>query len=111
MREAMKLTGTFPPWMISNVVAALRDNGQIEASISTANEALKLFPEDLDLLVALCTSYELSSLLAEAEKLASQILDIDPTFSISQYANGQPYSDRSVLNCIVESLKRAGLPE
>ena len=111
MREAMKIVGTFPPWMVSNLAAALRDHGQIEASISAANDALQLFPEDLDLLVTLCSDYELSAMPSQAETVAKQIIDIDPTFTVSRYADAQPYSDRAVLNRIVESLTRAGLPQ
>lgn len=111
MKDAMKLSRTFPPWMINNLAASLRDDDQIKASISAAKEAVQLFPDDLDGLVTLCCDYDLSSMPADAEAMAQQILSTDPAFSVVRYAESQPYADQAVSNRIVESLKRAGLPE
>jgi TolB-like protein len=111
IKEAMKLAKIFPPWMIDNLAAALRDNNQVEASISAAKEAVGLFPDDLDVLVTLCCDYDWSSMSTEAETVARQILAADPSFSIARYAESQPYKDKAVLDRIIESLSRAGLPE
>ena len=111
MKDAMKLSRTFPPWMINNLAASLRDDNQIEASISAAKEAAQLFPDDLDGLVTLCCDYSLSSMPAKAEAVAKKILSAEPAFSVVRYAESQPYADHDVSDRIVECLKRAGLPE
>lgn len=111
MNEAMKLSRTFPPWMINTLAASLRDNNEIEASISAANEATRMFPDDLDSLITLCGDYILSASTKEARKVAQQILRSDPSFSIACYAESQPYKDTAALDRIVESLERAGLPD
>jgi TolB-like protein len=110
MNEAMKLTRTFPPWMINTLAAALRDNGEIEASIAAANEAARLFPDDLDGLTTLCCDYILSQSMKEARQVAKDIRRCDPSFSIARYAESQPYKDKATLDRIVENLECAGLP-
>jgi len=111
MQEAMKLARNFPPWMIDNLAASLRDNNQVKASISTSSEARRLFPDNVEVLTTLCCDYSLSSMSKEADAVARQILAVDPTFSIARYAQNQPYKDQDVLDRIVESLRSAGLPE
>ncbi|WP_436638032.1 adenylate/guanylate cyclase domain-containing protein [Microbaculum sp. FT89] len=111
MKEAMKLARTFPPWMIDNLAASLRDNDQVKASISVANEAARLFPDNIDVLVTLCCDYGYCAMPKAARAAAGQILAADPAFSIDRYAQSQPYKDRAVLGHIVESLRQAGLAD
>jgi TolB-like protein len=111
MNEAMKLSRAFPPWMINTLAASLRDNDEIKDSITAAKEATRLFPEDLDSLITLCCDYILSASTREARRVAQQVQRSHPSFSVARYAESQPYKDKVALDRIVESLKRAGLPE
>jgi len=36
---------------------------------------------------------------------------MDPSFSVTQFANAQPYRDTGVLETLVSDLRSAGLPE
>ena len=47
----------------------------------------------------------------QAEKSAREIIEIDPTFSLSKYADTQPYKDEVTQNRLIDSLRKAGLPE
>ena len=47
----------------------------------------------------------------EAVKTAQEVMQIDPTFSIAKYVENQPYKDEMTVKRLVESLRKAGLPE
>lgn len=110
IREAMRLVRVFPPWMINTLAASLRDNDELADSISAANQAVRLFPDEPDGLAILCCDYGLSASLDEAQKVGRHLRRVDPSFSISRYAESQPYKDKAVVDRIVEGLSRAGLP-
>ena len=53
----------------------------------------------------------LAGLDDEAHRTAGQIIEMDPEFRISSYANNLPYRDATKTASIVEMLRSAGLPE
>ena len=107
----MKRARLYPPWMATVLSASYRDNGQIEPSISVANECLRIDSENLDGHILLCTDYVLSSSVDDARKVAQEILRIQSSFSISAYVETQPYKDSETLKDVVGTLREAGLPE
>jgi class 3 adenylate cyclase/TolB-like protein len=111
VKTAVKHARVYPPWMANVLSASYRDSGQIAPSISVANECLRLDPENLDAHVLLCTDYSMSNSADDARRVAQEILSIEPSFSISAYAETQPYKDSKTLQGIVGALRDAGLPE
>jgi class 3 adenylate cyclase/TolB-like protein len=111
IKTAVKHARVYPPWMANVLSASYRDTGRLAPSIAIANECLRLNPEDLDGLVLLCTDYVLSDSLDEARKVAQKIQDVEPTFTISDYVETQPYRDKKTLQGMVEALRAAGLSE
>jgi hypothetical protein len=97
---------------MANVLSAsYRDSGQIAPSISVANEILRLDPQNLDGHVLLCTDYSLSNSVDDAHRVAQEILNIEPSFSISTYMETQPYKDSKTSEDIAGALRDAGLPD
>ena len=47
----------------------------------------------------------------DAQKSVSEILRIDPDFSIKQYMKGLSYRDPAELTHFKDALRKAGLPE
>jgi class 3 adenylate cyclase/TolB-like protein len=111
LKTAVKHARIYPPWMANVLSASYRDSGQIAPSVAVANESLRLDPENLDAHVLLCTDYSMSNSADDARRVAREILSIEPSFSISAYAETQPYKDRKTLRGIVGALRDAGLPE
>lgn len=111
IKDAIRHVRVYPPWMVNIMAACFRDNDDLEASISAATEAVRKFPDDLDGRVILCSAYDFAASPGEAEMMARQIVQVDPSFTISRYAASQPYKDQATLDHIIESLNRAGLPE
>jgi class 3 adenylate cyclase/tetratricopeptide (TPR) repeat protein len=110
IRNAIRHVRASPPWMINILAASFRDNDDIDAAISTAKEAVRLFPDELYGRVVLCGALALVTAEGAAAELAQEIVRIDPSFTISRYAETLPYEDKATLDRITEGLDRAGLP-
>ncbi len=110
-KAAMRIRHIYPPWFLAILSAAYRDIGEFDQSIATARPASELNPRDIDSRLILCSVYGVTGCLNQAEMAAREIIEIDPAFSLSEYADRQPYKDEATLNCLLESLRKAGLPE
>jgi len=109
-REALAVRGTFPPQTIDILATAYRDSGEVDMSISCATESARLDPNHTDAFVILCSNYMLTGLAEEASRIADKIIDIDPSFRVSEYSKKLPYRDIEKINSISETLRSAGLP-
>jgi len=48
---------------------------------------------------------------SESEAAAYEVLRIDPEFSVQDYAKTLPCKEKTDLNCVIDALRKAGLPE
>jgi adenylate cyclase len=110
VKEAMRIMLVYPPWFLTVLASSYREVGEIEQSISAAKHELELSPTDLDALIVLCSDYGAAGLEQDAEKTAREILEMDPTFSVTRYLEDQPYKDGLILSRLAENLRGAGLP-
>jgi len=110
MKRAVRFERISPAWMANVLAHSYRDISEFSPSIAIANESLRLDHENLDAYAALCTAYRLSNSLEEARQAAQNILRIDPSFSIRQYVEAQPYKDGTIVETMTKSLRDAGLP-
>ncbi len=106
----MRLIHVYPPWFVTLLAAAYRDIGDVDQSIATARQGLELSPQDVDMRLILCSDYSVAGLLDHARETAQEIIEIDPAFSLSQYADTQPYKDEARLKNLIDSLREVGLP-
>ena len=90
---------------------AYRNDGQYEKAIAICKEAVRLDPEALIPYPILVSSYILLNQPKEAQKYASEILRVDPTYSLSYVKNTLPFKDHSETEALIDSLRKAGLPE
>jgi adenylate cyclase len=111
IQEAIRITPVFPPWYMTLLAAAYRDNGEIGKSISAAEHSLRLSPEDLNARLILCSDYGFAGQHQQARKVAQEIVAIEPKFSLAKYAESQHYKDGQALTRLVDSLRAAGLPQ
>ena len=110
-KAAIRIMHVYPPWFLTTLAAAYRDIGDFDQSMSTARQGSELNPKDIDSRLILCSDYGLAGFPDQAEKSAREIIEIDPTFSLSKYADTQPYKDEVTQNRLIDSLRKAGLPE
>ncbi len=110
-REALQIERIYPPWIINVLAAAYRDDGKVNLSIPAAREAVRLDPRQTEARIILCSDYELKNAHDEARRLAGEIVEIDPSFRLSSYAEIQPYKNPATREHLIETLRAAGLPE
>lgn len=111
IREAMRISPLYPPWFLTILAAAYRDDGDIGSSMSVARQAIEIGPSDIDARLILCDGSYHTDRLQQAKSLVQEILAIEPLFSIAGYIQSQPYKDQKTLNRLAVSLREAGLPE
>lgn len=110
-RESLAVRHIYQPVIVSLLANAYRDSGEVELSIAAAREAARLDRAHAEGLVTLCTDYVFAGDKEEAERVATEILEIDPDFTVKAYAAKHPYRDDSTLKRLTDALRSAGLPE
>jgi len=111
VREALQLEKVYPAWLIDILAAAYRDCGEVELSIPTAKESMRLNPRNNDARLILCSDYNLAADHDQARRVADEIIASDPAFRLSDYAKSQPYKNPAALERLIAGLREAGLPD
>jgi adenylate cyclase len=110
-REALQIERIYPPWMVNVLAAAYRDDGKVNLSIPAAREAVRLDPRQTEARIILCSDYALEDSRDQARRFANEIIEIDPSFRLSSYAENQPYKNPATRQRLIETLRAAGLPD
>jgi adenylate cyclase len=110
-RESLAVRHVYQPLMVNLLANAYRDSGEIERSIAAAEEAARLERAHTDGLVTLCIDNIFAGNKEKAERVAAEIIEIDPSFTVKSYAAKHPYRDDSTLKRLTKALRSAGLPE
>lgn len=83
--------------------------GMYEESILTYKKVLKRNPDHLFAHLRLAATYILINHEQEAKSEASEVLRIDPEFSIKPFLRTVPYKNQSDLELLLSSLRKTGL--
>lgn len=94
--------------ILSNIYRARGDH---ELAASTAKSAIATNPADLMARLVLASLAARKNKPETAVSITREILHIEPTFTISQFAAGQPYRSKEFLAELIAELRDAGLPE
>jgi len=109
LEKAIRLNPFPPAYWIRNLGEAYRLTKQYKEAITEFKRAIQANPHYLECHVSMACTYSLMGREDDAEAAASEVLKIDPGFSVQDYAKTLPYKERNDLNCVVEALRRAGL--
>ncbi|TKB23033.1 MAG: tetratricopeptide repeat protein, partial [Mesorhizobium sp.] len=104
---ALRLNPSRPDWYLWNIAASKYLSGNYL-------EALSLLEKMADLGSAyrlLAATYAQLGRLEDARRAASELLKLNPEFSIERYSSRAPYRDKALLARYVDGLRLAGLPE
>ncbi len=85
--------------------------GEFEKAIDVCKEALSKNPDDLVGRVTLVIAYGSLGREDEARAQVSELLRIDPKFSLDQAAKTWPYKKEADRELVMAALRKAGLPE
>ncbi len=78
--------------------------------MAVAGESLRLNPAGVTARLVLIAGHDEQSQFAEAREVGKRLLASEPTFSLKQFAERQPYKDGADIDGFVARLNSAGLP-
>jgi adenylate cyclase len=108
-QKAIRLNPLGPTWYFHNFGNALRITGRFEEAASAYKKALQRAPENIMAHVGLLVTYSMMGREKEARAEASEVLRINPRFSVDNFAKALPYKDQSVIDKIIDASHKAGL--
>ena len=111
IKKAMRLCPIYPSWYLWAVATACRLLSRNESAIGAFEAAIKRSPDHLAAYVGLASTLGELSRAADAKTPVSEILRLDPDFSIKTYVGGLSYRDPEELERFENGLRKAGLPE
>jgi len=109
MRQAMRLTPVHGSWFEVVLAAGCKEIRRWDEATAAAKEALRLKSDDIDARLVLIEVCRATGNEGSARELAQEVARLRPDFSVSKWAEMQPYRDPAVLERIVASLRAAGL--
>ncbi|MBI2160510.1 MAG: hypothetical protein HYU25_09070 [Candidatus Rokubacteria bacterium] len=109
MRLAMRLTPVHAPWFKVVLAASCKEIRRWGDATAVAKEALRMRPEDIEARLVLIEVCQATGNEGSARELAHEVSALRPDFSVSRWAETQPYKDPAVLERISASLRSVGL--
>ena len=108
-KKAISLNPFPPSPYFRNLGSAYRMAGQYEKAVTEYKKALQQTPDDLFTHLGLITAYVSLGREEEARAEALEIFKIHPGFSLEHFAKTLPYKNESDIDCVISSLRKAGL--
>jgi adenylate cyclase len=111
VKKAIRLNPIPPDFYLGFLAGAFRVSGKYEEAIKACKRALGQNPDILFVHIILTACYSMLGSDKEARKAASEVLRINPKFSIAYVAKTLPHKNQSDIDIYVEALSKAGLPD
>ena len=111
IRKAMRLCPIYPSWYLWVLGTACRQLSRNESAVGAFQAAIKRSPDHLAPHVGLASTLGELGRAEDAKKSVSEILRLDPEFSIKTYMEGVSYKDPAESVRFEDGLRKAGLPE
>ena len=109
--KAIRLNPFPPTDDLQGLCAGYRQAGRYEEAIVACKKALHVEPNNLLAHLLLAASYSSSGNTEKANMEVSEILRINPKFSLRYWAEVLPYKNKAYTNQFISALRQAGLPE
>jgi len=108
-RKAIRLNPIPPVWYVWGLGFSHFMLGQYEEAIAELRKALHRAPDSQFSHIGLAAIYSELGREEDARAAAAEILRIDPTFSLEQWAKTHMYKNQADIDRVVEALHKAGL--
>ena len=109
VKKAMRLNPMYPVWYLWNLGHTHFLMGRYEEAIETLKRARDRNPNFLPAHVYLAASYSERGWQKEARAEAAEIEKLSPQTSMEGWRQRLPYKDQTVLERLLDSLRKAGL--
>ncbi len=110
-QKAIRLNPFGPSYLYRDFGTALQRAGRFEEAVSAYKKAIQVAPDDISAHMHLAATYSMMGREKEARAEASEVLRINPKFSVDSYAKSRAYlfKDQSEADKVVDALRKAGL--
>jgi len=88
---------------------ALRITGRFDEAVLFYKKTLQRNPDHIIAHISLAATYIALGREQEARAEAAEVLRLNPNFSVDSYGKRFPYKDQSVVDNMVDALRKAGL--
>jgi adenylate cyclase len=109
IEKAMRLNPVPPPHYLLWLGHTYRLLAQYRKAIEVYEKILERYPDNLWAHIWLTATYSTSGREEEARQQAEELIRLDPTFSLEQWAENTPIKDRVEVERFVADLRKAGL--
>jgi adenylate cyclase len=109
LHKAIRLNPFAPLTFGSVLGAAYCMVGRFDEAVEHAKKTVERIPKNQFIYVFLAAACILAGREAEARAAAAEVLKINPTFSMEQFAKTLPYRDTSQIDRMVNALRKTGL--
>ena len=106
---ALRLTPVFPPMHSAILASAFYGSERYEEAVSAAKRAIELDDSHVDPYLFLSAANVVLDHVEEAHWAAEKVLEIKSNFSLSEFAEAQPYKEQKDLDRMIDQLRFAGL--
>ena len=108
-QKAIRLNPFGPSFLYRGFGRALRNTERLEEAVSAYKKAIQIAPDDFLSHLHLAITYSLMGREEEARAEATEILRINPKFSLGEYAKTGAFWSQSERDRYVEALRKTGL--
>ncbi len=109
LQKAIRLNPFAPAGWFDSLSTAYRMVNRFDEAVEQAKKAVEREPDNQYTFLTLISACILAGREKEAEAAAVEVLKINPTFSLEQYAGMLPFMDTSQIQRTVDALRKAGL--
>jgi adenylate cyclase len=111
LKKAIRLNPNPPGWYLYVLAMIYNSIEKYDEAIVWGEKAVQLNPKDLIGHVLLCASYSCAGRMDDAHREASEVLKINPKYSVSQAEKTSPLKNQAVKKRYYDALRKAGLPD
>ena len=109
LQKAIRLNPHGPIFYYRNLGFVLWMTGRYEEAVSAFKKVIQRSPNHITVHLGLAATYMMMGREQEARAEASEVLRIDPNFSLDRFAKVYPYKDQSVTDNLINACRKAGL--
>jgi adenylate cyclase len=111
MKRAFRLNPIPPPYYFVALGIAYRMSGRYLEAIEACKKAIIKSPDYAVPYITIAASYSSLEQYEKAHQAVTEILRIDPKYSIEFLAMSVPFEQKADLENVLEAMRKAGLPE
>ena len=109
LQKAIRLNPLGEAGSFLNLGHAYRAMGRFEEAVSAYKKSLQRSPDNFFAHLGLVATYSMMGREQEARAEATEVLRINPKFSVDSYAKRMILKDQSIIDDFINALRKAGL--